>query len=123
MSFFRKSGGSSRRVAGVAQKQSIITRTIKSCVAGVGLHETRVNCTEFRVDGLSKASIPWIKMCSKTFWRATKGIINNERCDALRAHRSEAIHDIYARRKVMNFATAFLKYLAKTHFDTPCQAF
>ncbi|MGA9079851.1 MAG: hypothetical protein WB581_06445 [Halobacteriota archaeon] len=79
--------------------------------------------TEFRVAGISKTSIPWMKRCSKTFWNATKGTINKERCDALRAHLSEQYTDIYAPRKVMNFTTAFLKYLAKTHFDTRYQAF
>ena len=79
--------------------------------------------TEFRVAGISKASIPWTKRCSKTFWNVTKGIISKEHCDALRAHLSERYTDIYAPRKVMNFATASLKYLAKTHFDTRYQAF
>ena len=79
--------------------------------------------TEFRVAGISKASAPWMKRCSKTFWNATKGIISKKRCDALRAHLSERYTDVYAPRKVMNFATAFLKYLSKTHFDTRYQAF
>ncbi len=74
--------------------------------------------TQFRLAGISKASIPWMKRCSKTFWNATKGVINKERCDALREHLSERYVDIYAPRKVTNFATAFLRYLAKTHFDT-----
>ena len=79
--------------------------------------------TEFRVAGISKASIPWMKRCSKTFWNATRGIISKKRCDALRTHLSERYTDVYAPRKVMNFATAFLKYLSKTHFDTRYQAF
>ena len=79
--------------------------------------------TEFRAAGISKASIPWMKRCSKTFWNATRGTISKKRCDALRAHLSERYTDIYAPRKVMNFATAFLKYLSKTHFDTRYQAF
>jgi integrase len=78
--------------------------------------------TRFRVAGISKASIPWMKRCSLTFWNATRGILNKERCDALREHLSERYTDIYA-RKVMNFAKAFLRYLAKTHFDTRYQAF
>ena len=64
-----------------------------------------------------------MKRCSKTFWNATRGTISKKRCDALRAHLSERYTDIYAPRKVMNFATAFLKYLSKTHFDTRYQAF
>jgi hypothetical protein len=79
--------------------------------------------TEFRATGISKTSIPWMNRCSLTFWNATKGIISKERCDALRGHLSERYTDVYAPRKVMNFATAFLKYLAKTHFDTRFQVF
>ncbi|MGZ4926563.1 MAG: hypothetical protein ACXV4B_08960, partial [Halobacteriota archaeon] len=44
-------------------------------------------------------------------------------CDALRAHLSARYTDVWAPRKVMNFATAFLNYLAKTHFDPRYQAF
>jgi integrase len=64
-----------------------------------------------------------MKRCSKTFWNATRGIVNKEWCDALRDYLSERYTDVYAPRKVLNFATAFLKYLAKTHFDTRYQAF
>jgi integrase len=64
-----------------------------------------------------------MKKWSLTFWNATKGMISKERCDALREHVSARYTDVYAPRKVLNFATAFLKYLAKTHFDTRYQAF
>jgi len=79
--------------------------------------------TELRLAGISKASVPWMKRNSRTFWNHTKGVISKERCDALRAHLSARYTDIWAPRKVMNFATAFLKYLAKTHFDPRYQAF
>jgi len=79
--------------------------------------------TQFRIAGISKASIPWMNRCSVTFWNATRGTITKERCEALRKHMSERYTDIYARRKVMNFATAFLRYLAKTHFDPRYQSF
>jgi hypothetical protein len=79
--------------------------------------------TEFRVAGISKASVPWMTRCSPTFWYITKGKISKETCDALREHLSARYTDPYAPRKVLNFATAFLKYLAKTHFDTRYQAF
>jgi hypothetical protein len=60
---------------------------------------------------------------SRIFWNNTKGVISKERCDAPQAHLSARYTDIWAPRKVMNFATAFLNYLAKTHFDTRYQAF
>jgi len=79
--------------------------------------------TEFRLAGISKASVPWMMRNSRIFWNNTKGVISKERCDALRAHLSARYTDIWAPRKVMNFATAFRKYLAKMHFDTRYQAF
>jgi hypothetical protein len=41
----------------------------------------------------------------------------------IRQQLSAKYTDVYARRKVLNFAIAFLKYLAKTHFDARYQAF
>jgi hypothetical protein len=64
-----------------------------------------------------------MKRCSLTFRNATQGVINKERSDALRQHLSERYTDVYASRKVLNLATAFLKCLSKTHFDTRYQAF
>ncbi len=79
--------------------------------------------TRLRIAGISKASVPWMKRCSLTFWHITKGKISKEQCDALRRHRSTRFADLSAQRKVLNFATAFLKYLAKTPFDTRYMAF
>jgi len=97
-----------------------------SSLATLVLHYSKkelTSYTQFRLAGISKASIPWMKRCSLTFWNATKGVISKERCDALRQHLSARYTDVYAPRKVLNFTTAFLKYLAKTHFDTRYQAF
>ncbi len=79
--------------------------------------------SEFRVAAISKASIPWMNRCSLTFWQVTNGIISKERCDALRQRLSARYTDIYAPRKVLTFATAFLNYLAKTHFNARYKAF
>ena len=38
--------------------------------------------TEFRLAGISKASFPWMKRCSLTFWNVTKGKISKETCDS-----------------------------------------
>ncbi len=79
--------------------------------------------TQSRLAGISKASVPWMKRCSRIFWDITKGTISKGRCDALREHLSTRYTDIDASRKVLNFATAFLRYLAKEHFDTRYRAF
>ncbi|MGZ4932387.1 MAG: hypothetical protein ACXV46_06340 [Halobacteriota archaeon] len=41
----------------------------------------------------------------------------------MRQHLATRYTDVYAPRKGLNFATAFLKYLAKLHFDSRYQAF
>ncbi len=64
-----------------------------------------------------------MKKCSRTFWDVTKGRISRKSCDRLRKLLLEQYTDPYAQRKVLNFAKAFLKYLAKTHFDARYQAF
>ena len=95
-------------------------------LAGLTLEYSKkelVSYTESRLAGISKASIPWIKRCSLTFLNATKGTISKERGEALRERLPKTYTDFYAPRKVLNFATAYLKYLTKTHFDTRYQAF
>ena len=79
--------------------------------------------TKSRIAGISKASVPWMKQCSAILWDVIKGTISKQRCDALRQHIATRYNDAYAPRKVLNFATAFLKYLAKMHFDTRYKAF
>jgi hypothetical protein len=90
-------------------------------LASLELHFTKQELTsyaDFRKVGLSNASIPWINKCSRTFGSATKGVVNKERLGLLREQAMARYGDVYARRKVMNFAKAFLKYLSKTRFDT-----
>jgi len=126
ISFFSDSAANSHAGSRVDCAESEYHHTDNQGLASLVLEFTKqelTSYTEFRLAGISKASIPWMKRCSKTFWKATKGVISKERCDALQAHLSARYTDVYAPRKVMNFATAFLKYLAKTHFDTRYQAF
>ena len=69
--------------------------------------------TEFRVaDQQSISSLDqamFSDLCD-----VTKGTTNKERCDALREHLSARYTDVYVPRKVMDFATAFFMYLAKS---------
>jgi hypothetical protein len=110
----------------VTQDSGFSGRPIQESLATLTLQyskEELASYTHFRVSGISEASIPWMKRCSLTFWKATRGTIGKEKCDALREHLCERYADPYAPRKVMNFATAFLKYLSRTHFGTRYQAF
>ena len=72
---------------------------------------------------MSKGSIPWINKSYETYWDVTSGIISKERLEALRNYLLQKYVDIYARRKIINFARAFLRYLSKTRFDVRYQAF
>ena len=95
-------------------------------LASLELHFTKqelTSYTDFRKVGLSIASLPWINKCSRTFWGATKGVVNKERLGLLREQAMARYGDTYARRKVMNFSKAFLKYLSKTRFDTRYKEF
>ncbi len=64
-----------------------------------------------------------MKRCSRSFWNVAKGAISKERCSTLRKPLSERYADVCAQRKVLNFAKAFLTYVAKTRFDPRYQAF
>jgi integrase len=72
---------------------------------------------------LSKGSIPWINKSYETYWNVTSGIVSKKRLEALRNYLLQKYVDIYARRKIINFARAFLRYLSKTRFDVRYQAF
>ena len=72
---------------------------------------------------MSKGSIPWINKSYETYWDVTSGIISKERLEALRNYLLQKYVDLCARRKIINFARAFLRYLSKTRFDVRYQAF
>ena len=76
-----------------------------------------------RIAGISKGTVPWINKQSQTFWHATKGKISKANTEELREYTLTKYTDIYAKRKVLNFSKAFLRYLAKTRFDARYKAF
>ena len=79
--------------------------------------EELTDYTAFRSTGLSVGAIPWIDKRSATFWNVTKGLINKERLEAFREYVLSKYTGIYSKRKMLNFAKAFLRYLSKTRFD------
>jgi len=79
--------------------------------------EELTDYTAFRSTGLSVGAIPWIDKRSATFWNVTKGLINKERMEAFREYVLSKYTGIYSKRKMLNFAKAFLRYLSKTRFD------
>ena len=104
----------------IARTRHLVLRVLKAALDSLELHFTKQELssyTDFRKVGLSIESLPWINKCSRTFWSATKGVVSKERLDLLREQAMARYGDVYAKRKVMNFAKAFLKYLSKTRFD------
>jgi hypothetical protein len=85
--------------------------------------EELVSYTTFRMAGISKASVPWMKKCSQIMWSLTHGKLNKGNVIALRDFVLAKYSDLYAQRKVLNFSKAFLKHLAKTRFDPRYAAF
>ncbi|MGZ4911262.1 MAG: hypothetical protein ACXVI1_11245, partial [Halobacteriota archaeon] len=85
--------------------------------------EELISYTEFRKAGVSKGSVPWLNRASKRFWDTSQGKISKTNIDALRTYTVAHYADTNAKRKVLNFAKAFLKYLATTHFDPRYHAF
>ncbi|MGZ4864868.1 MAG: hypothetical protein ACXV39_09585 [Halobacteriota archaeon] len=79
--------------------------------------------TESRKAGVSKRSVPWLDRASRRFWDTTQGTISKASMDALRTYTLTHYIDLNAKRKILNFAKAFLKYLATTHFDPRYHAF
>ncbi len=87
------------------------------------LKEELLSYTGFRKAGVSKGSAPWLDRASRKFWDATQGTVCKAHMDALRTHTLGHYADTNAKRKVLNFAKAFLKYLTTTRFDPRYRAF
>jgi len=85
--------------------------------------EELTDYTAFRCVGVTAATIPWINKCSETYWKATKGVINKARAEAFRAYVLTKYIGIYSKRKMLNFAKAFLRYLTKMRLDTRYKEF
>jgi hypothetical protein len=85
--------------------------------------EELTDYTAFRCIGVTAATIPWIDKCSVTFWHGTKGVINKARIEAFREYVLTKYTGIYSKRKMLNFAKAFLRYLTKMRLDTRYKEF
>jgi integrase len=76
-----------------------------------------------RSEGLASKTIIWLKKAAELLWGATRGTasistLQNLRNDVLKKYR-----DTYAKRKVLQFARAFLSYMSKISFDQRYAAF
>ncbi|MGZ4865389.1 MAG: HNH endonuclease [Halobacteriota archaeon] len=79
--------------------------------------------TVLRTVGLSSKSVNWLRKAAALLWKHTRGEVCKASVESLRSFAITKYVDVYARRKVINFAKAFLRYLSKTRFDSRYQAF
>jgi integrase len=76
-----------------------------------------VRYLELRTAGLTHKTVTWLKKSAELLWNATKGLISVSTLQNLRNHVLTKYRDVDAKRKVLQFARAFLSYLSKTNFD------
>ncbi len=76
-----------------------------------------------RSEGLASKTITWLKKAAELLWNAMKGVVSVSTMSALRNGVLTKYRDIYAKRKVLRLARAFLRYMSKIHFDERYTAF
>ncbi|MGB7901285.1 MAG: hypothetical protein WCG09_02405 [Halobacteriota archaeon] len=76
-----------------------------------------------RATGLAHKTVTWLKKAAQLLWNATTGVISVSSMSLLRHNIISKYRDIYAKRKTLGFARAFLRYLSKSKFDERYAAF
>ena len=76
-----------------------------------------------RSTGLAHKTVIWLKKAEELLWNATRGAISVSTMSLLRHNILSKYRDIYAKRKTLGFARAFLRYLSKSKFDERYAAF
>ena len=77
----------------------------------------------YRSEGLAKKSLDWINRATEALWSSTQGQISAESMTVLRGFVLDKYASVDSHRKVLGFAVAFLKFLAKARFDPKIQSF
>jgi integrase len=75
------------------------------------------------VAGLSPKTVTWLKKSAELLWNATRGTVSVITMHHLRDHVLARYQDTDAKRKVLQFARAFLRYMSKISFDQRYAAF
>ncbi len=86
-------------------------------------HEDLQGYLSLRAEGLSSKTIIWLKKSAELLWNATKGVVSVSTLLNLRTYVLKKYRDIDAKRKVLQFARAFLRYKSKISFDQRFAAF
>ncbi|MGZ7134112.1 MAG: hypothetical protein ACXVH4_05255 [Halobacteriota archaeon] len=90
------------------------------------LRFTREDLNEYltlRAAGLADKTVTWLKKSAELLWNATRGVVSVSTMRRLRNYVLAKYQDNDAKRKVLQFARAFLRYLAKISFDQRYAAF
>ncbi len=86
-------------------------------------HDELVSYTEYRKTELTRKSADWINRASNAFWLSTSGAISAKNINDLRKKTLAKYACESSKSKVLTFAVAFLKYLAKIHLDIRYRSF
>jgi uncharacterized Fe-S cluster-containing protein len=79
--------------------------------------------TEYRKTELTRKSADWINRASNAFWLCTSGTISVTTLTNLRKKTLAKYECESSKSKVLTFAVAFLKYLAKIRLDLRYRSF
>lgn len=79
--------------------------------------------TAHRIKGLAPKSQDWIRRAQETIWAVTEGVVSEESMTALRDYALTTYSSVESHKKILSFATAFLKFLSKTTFNQQFQAY
>jgi len=70
-----------------------------------------------RAGGLTSKTVTWLKKSAEFLWNSTKGVVSISTMHSLRGSVLTKYQDTDAKHKNLQFARAFLRYLAKISFD------
>jgi hypothetical protein len=76
-----------------------------------------------RAAGLTQKTVTWLKKAAQLLWNATRGVISVSTVRRLRDNVLGKYRDIDAKRKVLQFSRAFLRYMSRISFDQRYVAF
>ncbi len=98
----------------------------KAATTSTPLSFTREELTRYtahRIKGLAPKSQDWIQRADEATWAVTQGIVSEESMTALRDCTLKTYSSVESHKKILSFATAFLKFLSKTTFNQQFQAY
>jgi hypothetical protein len=108
------------------KKCKLEAQVSKTSLSSLTLQFTRNDLDVYfalRATGLAHKTVIWLKKAEELLWNATRRVISVSTMSLLRYNILSKYRDIYAKRKTLGFARAFLRYLSKSKFDERYAAF